>query len=1058
MNELSSPVLDARDAARVYAELLARAPGYVPELNPRAGGPSRALFQIFARYMQAVLDRLNQAPDKNRLAFLDMLGISLIPAQAARAPVVFEVNPASAGGRIEARARLGAKVAGKADPVVFETVNAIALSSAQLRQVATVFPARDEYSDHSLSRAGGRAFTLFRPPQAVRHEIYLAHDTLLAFDGNATVEVEFELSLPAGAPLPIRWEHFDGQAWRTFAGFDPADVSSSQDGTAGLSRSGIVALRAVCGDSKATRVSGIESCWLRGCLDQPLPPDPAFALPQVDRIQLRAVLDRSQSRLLPDAAFADSRAVDVTKTIYPFGQQPQPGSAFFFSCEEAFAKPNAQVALDIQVVPHPPQPSQPPPVTTLTPSVAWEYWDGLRWRTLLQASTPPELFTGDGQVKFAAPPDMMPLTVNGKRGRWIRVRMTGGFYGNRRDLVVSGQVLPVFERVPPALSRFAVNYVFRSPLQAPQHCVTFDDFQYALHSRDVRRAGHPFPVFRPVADALPALYLGFDRPLPNDLVSFYFDVEESVEPLPDLVWECWDGSGFRELRVNDETRNLSRAGIVSFVAPLVASRAQATVARADGSQITTTGAMEAAIFAAGNQVVVRQDDKAELATVAAVQGSQLLLEAPLSESYSGGDISLAALPRFGTPHDWLRARLKLDGAPGEVRVNGIFLNAVTAVQNQTINNELLGSGTGQPGQSLFFTQIPVLEGEEVEIRELEGARAEVELPILREELLGRGFSDDDLRTVTDPRTRRVTEIWVRWRSRPHLFFSGADDRHYVLERARGRLVFGDGTFGRIPISGANSIRARTYRSSGGAAGNVPVGAISQLLSSAPAVGVRNPRAATAGAGGESVAAVADRGADHIRHRDRAVAARDYEAIAKEASAGVALARALPATAPNLRPSGGWVTVIVVPRSGEPRPQPSPELRERVHKYLVERAPATVGSLRIAVIGPTYLPIGVSAKIIPRAAGQQGPVRAAAESAAAAFLHPVTGGPDGKGWPFGRDVFLSDLAAIIEAVEGVDHASNLELLLGDVPAGERVAVPPDRIVAAGSIRMELQLGE
>jgi hypothetical protein len=101
---------------------------------------------------------------------------------------------------------------------------------------------------------------------------------------------------------------------------------------------------------------------------------------------------------------------------------------------------------------------------------------------------------------------------------------------------------------------------------------------------------------------------------------------------------------------------------------------------------------------------------------------------------------------------------------------------------------------------------------------------------------------------------------------------------------------------------------------------------------------------------------------------------------------------------------------------------------------------------------------VSAKIIPKAAGQAGAVRAAAESEAAAFLHPVTGGPEGKGWPFGRDVFLSDLAAIIEGIEGVDHARNLELLLGDVPAGERVAVPPDRIVAAGSVRIEMQLDE
>jgi hypothetical protein len=105
VNHHETPILDPRNAVQVFDELLARRPACVPEWIPAKEGPAQALLQIFARYMQAVIDRLNQAPDKNLLAFLDMLGISLIPARAARAPVVFEPLPNAIDGRITAGTR-----------------------------------------------------------------------------------------------------------------------------------------------------------------------------------------------------------------------------------------------------------------------------------------------------------------------------------------------------------------------------------------------------------------------------------------------------------------------------------------------------------------------------------------------------------------------------------------------------------------------------------------------------------------------------------------------------------------------------------------------------------------------------------------------------------------------------------------------------------------------------------------------------------------------------------------------------------------------------------------
>ncbi|MGE5141157.1 MAG: hypothetical protein ACM3JD_16940, partial [Rudaea sp.] len=78
-----SPRLDDRDAQAVLDEMRRYLPAYVPGWRPAAAGNSQALLQILARYMQVLIERLNAAPDKNLLAFLDLLGESLVPAQAA---------------------------------------------------------------------------------------------------------------------------------------------------------------------------------------------------------------------------------------------------------------------------------------------------------------------------------------------------------------------------------------------------------------------------------------------------------------------------------------------------------------------------------------------------------------------------------------------------------------------------------------------------------------------------------------------------------------------------------------------------------------------------------------------------------------------------------------------------------------------------------------------------------------------------------------------------------------------------------------------------------------
>ena len=166
----ATPPIDLRNQQAIVQELEAKLPGYVPNWVPASGGAGLALLQVFARYNQILIERLNQSPDRNKLAFLDMLGVSLLPAQAARAPVVFTAIPQTGDSRVPAHTRLGAKVSGSSEPLIFETETDFVLAGARLAEVVAVWPGKDNYADHGAAVTGGQPALWYssRPDMAVR--------------------------------------------------------------------------------------------------------------------------------------------------------------------------------------------------------------------------------------------------------------------------------------------------------------------------------------------------------------------------------------------------------------------------------------------------------------------------------------------------------------------------------------------------------------------------------------------------------------------------------------------------------------------------------------------------------------------------------------------------------------------------------------------------------------------------------------------------------------------------------------------------------------------------
>jgi hypothetical protein len=191
----------------------------------------------------------------------------------------------------------------------------------------------------------------------------------------------------------------------------------------------------------------------------------------------------------------------------------------------------------------------------------------------------------------------------------------------------------------------------------------------------------------------------------------------------------------------------------------------------------------------------------------------------------------------------------------------------------------------------------------------------------------------------------------------------------------------------------------------------------------------------------------------VRERYRAVTPDDYEHLAlhvwpgSEAAAGLGgsgepggaaeagrLARVrcvprrdLAATEAAARgePAPAHVSLVVVPEPGpeEVHPQPSPELLAALAAFFAPRHTLTT---RFHVVGPSYVEVGIAASLALHEDAPPGEALDGARRALAAFFDPLTGGPDGAGWSFGRNVFVSEVYAVLEQVGLVNYIDAVQV--------------------------------
>lgn len=383
---------------------------------------------------------------------------------------------------------------------------------------------------------------------------------------------------------------------------------------------------------------------------------------------------------------------------------------------------------------------------------------------------------------------------------------------------------------------------------------------------------------------------------------------------------------------------------------------------------------------------------------------------------------------------WIRVRLN-DSAYQPTLLKGFFLNTVPATAAVTRVEETLGNSDGRPAQQFTLARAPVYF------------------------FADNGEADIQLDVVEAGKS-------VPWKRVGDFFAADSHAEVFQLDEATGTITFGDGVYGRIPVAGA-AIVARRYRYGGGAQGNVGANTVTKVKTSLSMVdSVTNLRSAVGGSEVETIEHAKLRAPHELKTRDRAVTAEDFVVLAKQ-TPGVpvhtAYALAQRALVKNdsgttIEPRDGAVTVVILPANGKQEtPQPSEAQLDAVCRHLNQRRLITT---ELYVTGPRYLPIESLALEVR--VTQSADLQAVSDGIYAQLLtyfHPLHGGEEGQGWPFGEDVYLGNVYDQLLDVSGVKRVVNLRVKLeGDdeETCDDLLTVPEGTLLHLRRDRIQLQV--
>lgn len=964
MPEYNEFTLDPRSREDLVREMGRLAASYTPEwrfdpANPDVGA---AIGLIFADQMSDSLDALNQVMDKYRTEFVNMLGISLLPASPAGGVAVVNLVPDTVpgvylpkGSRLQAQ---GQEEEG--DAVVFETTGDVYVTSARLTDILSIsghfgkiipilggpgrpsiLPRRPEEEQplpqEEAPAAGSISLFDYSAPGVQRNAALIYHRTILR--PGPGVELRLELGggqggVPAALlanPKLFRWSFY------TEAGPLPLDSVEARDGALVLRKEEEAAPLSIGGEdyyllcaealgrvsapivltgiSLSSSCAGAAPAFL-SCGDQELSPE--RFLPFGDTASLF-----TECYIGQDGHFAQAGAVETLRFRLSFQEKLE-------------ALTQQQEAEDLRVIKRKPRVIHYETARCCVQAVAVDYFNGVGWRTLPCREDTASLFngeyTGEVSLSFQVPGDWQPTAVGGYLGRCIRLRITQADNCYLRPCLHN---MPVVEGL-------TLSYDYGQGGAFPQLLQAVRGTRILNLTPDLM-AGRGLPLFQALPYPGNALYLGFDRRPEGAPVSLLFDVAESVHfRSAPISFEYSTLSGWKPLKVIDNTENMSAAGTVLFMVP------------SDMAPMNVEG---------------------------------------LSRCW-------LRLTDADSVHD--------DPGLHHPLIRSIYLNAVEIENIETMEEESFYLQSPSPHMTFQLAAQRILDAE-VFVNEADRLSQPAMQKLLKE-------SPEDVRAQFDHHNN-ITQFFVRWREVDSFDASRPADRHYMIDRLRSQILFGDGVNVKIPTCRdgvAFTVRARCCS---GSRGNLPKGAVNALRGRSLYVSsVYNPIETYAGSDMETPESARERGCSLYCSRGRLVSQMDFVREVKAFSSAIQQVRCLAGVDIDGREAPSLVTIAIMMRDYANGAYSFHSIRGPLRKRLLSLCEATLAPECLVLAEPVYVSISLSVWAEADDPHLSFSLQAMIQEALSRYLDPI--GQEGKGgWRLGTLPTYAQLDMLLRTLRG-----------------------------------------
>lgn len=572
------PYIDKRSKNDLIEYIKEVAPYYAPkwrfDSNDLDMGSVLAL--IFTEMFYETIERINKVPYKNFLTFLNSINSNLYPSVSAKGYITFQIVDGINEGIMVGNGERLSAISEDGKRVFFETIKNLYVTVANIDDIFNVSFLKDSII-HSYERIDNKnlqnQIKLFGSSgeNLQKHEFYIQHKNVLHILGQGKINIFIKMNNNVSNeeflnkltdPIIAKWEYiYEGESIAL------NKIKNSNES--------IEITKDFINENFKVKDNNVEKIGIIKCKINDIS---YFENLNINKIELSS----ESENILPDKVYSNDLEQGI-EPFFPFGERFSAYNDINICCNEALNKSGANIKLNFQLE------FKKVPIEIVAQEneinwkliikksnfnkqkeydisineVIWEYWNGIGWAKLQLDSNYSKLFNNTLEfqkrnviISFKCPNDMEETVVNSNKGLFIRIRV----------LRVENAYMINGNYISPIIDNIKFSYKYNTTVIPQKVYSTNNTVERVYDFKEIIDENKEIHLLEKIAIINNITYLGFEKKPLGGPIKILFSLSTFLsKDIPILTWEYYSNDGWKILTLIDETENMRKSGIVSFI-------------------------------------------------------------------------------------------------------------------------------------------------------------------------------------------------------------------------------------------------------------------------------------------------------------------------------------------------------------------------------------------------------------------------------------------------------------------------------------------------------------